>query len=316
MRRLWVMLLASMALINSSLAEPMSNDLQTTVNPAPLVMTQISDHTILMGNSLTVSQPIAGDALIIGGNVELQGDIDGDVTIIAGHASVLGHVKGDVTAIGGHIDIGPLASIEGDVKFLQSASLKVDKGAHIQGRLEPMISSHRHEQTQVAIISEKSQRFPILFYSGLFLVGLILCLVFPRQSINLLNNVWQRPGMALVSGLGVLIVVPVVILFSMISLVGIPFSLILLGLYLASLWLAYAYAAWLLGAGLAKFLKPNIGLNSAIIRILLLSVGLAGLYLIGTIPYFGPCFKAIGLLLGIGGITISLIGSGNTMVKS
>lgn len=284
-----------------------------TAKPA-IVSTQLGNQSLLVANHIKLTAPITGDVLIIAGKVDLESEVTGDATIIAGQITLAGHTAGDIVAIGGNVDIRPQAVIDGNVKYLQSSSLSIAPGAVIHGKLEPWVEP-KVGKTQIKAVTHTQHHFPMLFYTGLFIVGLILSFGFPKQSLSLLANVRQRPWMSLISGLGVLIIVPILIITSLITVIGLPLSIILFGLYLAGLWLAYAYAGWLIGASLVKVIRPSIDFNQRFLKIVMLIVGLAALYIVGNIPYIGFWFKVLVLLLGLGGIALTFLSSRNAVVN-
>lgn len=317
MRQLLFILIAGIFLNSFALAEKSEKQVnietsaaipnEIVVTKPVLISTQLSDQSLLVANHLVIDKPITGDIFIVAGKADLQSDIVGQLTLIAGQATLAGNIQGDVTAIGGNIDISPTAVINGNLKYLKSSSINIAPGATIKGKLEPWVKpAPVSEKTYVISTSDKpAHQFPWIFYSGLLMVGLILCLGFADYSKTLLNTVWQRPWLSVLTGLLVFLLTPMLMLTAIITIIGIPFSIVLFGLYLASLWLGYAYAAWLIGASLIKLIKASVDFSTKQSRILALLLGLASLYFLGCIPYLGFWFKGFALLLGLGGIALT-----------
>jgi cytoskeletal protein CcmA (bactofilin family) len=282
---------------------------EATVAKSVLISAHLRNQSILVANHLLIDKPINGDAFIVAGKADLQSDIAGNVILVAGQATIAGNIQGDVIALGGNIDISSTAIIKGNFNYLKPSSINLAPGATIKGKLEPWVKqSPVIERPYITTpINTRPHQFPIVFYSGLFVVGLILCLGFASYSRTLLDAVWQRPWLALLSGLSVFIVTPMLILTSIVTIIGIPFSIILFGFYLAGLWLAYAYAAWLIGASFIKLVKSSVNFNYKKSRVLALFIGLIALYFLGGIPYIGFWFKGFALLLGLGGIVLTFM---------
>jgi cytoskeletal protein CcmA (bactofilin family) len=271
------------------------------------ISSHISGQNIMVANHLLITQPIIGDVTIIAGKADLQSDIAGDVNLIAGQATIDGTIKGNVTAIGGNIDIGRKAVIEGNLKYLKSSSINVAPGATIKGKLESLVEKQQVIESHYVMdtVKQHKHKFPIIFYLGLFSLGLVLCLAFADYNRAMLTTVWQRPWLTLLVGLLIFIATPMLMVTSLITIIGIPFGIILCGLYFAALWIAYAYSAWLIGAGLIKLINPTNDFSSKLFRIFALVIGLAVLYCLGWIPYLGMWFKVLALFLGLGGIVLT-----------
>jgi len=317
MRQLLFTLVVGIFLSSTGLAEVPENQVngqtsvaisnETVVTKPVFISTQLSNQSLLVANHLIIDKPIMGDVLIVAGKVDLQSNIAGQLTLVAGQATLAGNIQGDVIAIGGNIDISSKAVINGNLKYLKSSSINIAPGATIKGKLEPWVrpSPVSKKPYVITTIDKPAYKFPWIFYGGLLVVGLVLCLGFAGYSKRLLNTVWQRPWLSLLSGLLVFIVTPMLILTAIMTIIGIPFSIVLFGLYLASLWLAYAYAAWLIGASLMRLIKASVDFNTKQSRILALLLGLASLYFLGCIPYIGFWLKGFALLLGLGGMALT-----------
>ncbi len=68
------------------------------------------------GSGLTIeARESTNDVVVIGGSLEVNGEVMGDAVVVGGGVEVNGDIHGDLTAVGGSIDIGPEASIQGEV---------------------------------------------------------------------------------------------------------------------------------------------------------------------------------------------------------
>jgi hypothetical protein len=77
-----------------------------------------------------------GDRVRFGGRVTVGENetVDGDVVVIAGRAQVLGHVTGDVVVVGGSAELGPRADVGADVVVV-GGQLTRDPSAHVGGEV-------------------------------------------------------------------------------------------------------------------------------------------------------------------------------------
>lgn len=281
----------------------------------PLISTSINNDTYLIGSRLVIDKTttIQGDVVLVAGYANVQGNIQGNTTIIAGQITLSGHFTGDVTVIGGNIDIKPETSIDGSLKYINRSSIDIEQGAAIKGDLKNL-AIYKADKEQRLESVEPSNKPSVAFYLGLFIVGLIGCVLFTQYSDKLVVSVRQRRWLALVTGLVTLTVIPIFILTSLITIIGIPFAMILLVMYIASLWFAYTFAAWILGVGSIKLINSKAEFGKRWIRIIALAIGTGILYWIGYVPILGFWFKLIALLIGLGGIVLALMSSRNPVV--
>jgi hypothetical protein len=77
-----------------------------------------------------------GDRVRFGGRVTVGENetVDGDVVVIAGRAQVLGRVTGDVVVVGGSAELGPRADVGADVVVV-GGQLMRDPSAHVGGEV-------------------------------------------------------------------------------------------------------------------------------------------------------------------------------------
>lgn len=75
----------------------------------------VGGDLIAVGGNIDVDAPVAGDVLIAGGNLRLGADIGQSVYAGGGQVKIVGKVGRNVRVAGGQVDIGPSATIEGNL---------------------------------------------------------------------------------------------------------------------------------------------------------------------------------------------------------
>lgn len=74
------------------------------------------DNKVAFGNTVRVGRDeVASDVVSIGGGVKVDGEVRGDAVSIGGEAKINGRVTGEVVAIGGDVELGPEAEVLGDI---------------------------------------------------------------------------------------------------------------------------------------------------------------------------------------------------------
>jgi hypothetical protein len=256
----------------------------------------VVDHFTLPKDTI-----LTGNMLLIANSVDLQGDVTGKVRIVAATVKVAGHVPGRLYIIADHIEVQPTAVIDGRLKYIAS-SLKQADQAIVDGKLQPWPDQRINSRLHTL-----AQGFPWVLYTCLVLLGLISILSMQRFSSRLVIKVKQRPWMSLITGVALVFLTPWVILTAILSIVGIPLSILLLGFYVLSLSLAYVYAAWLIGRSMLSIFIKQQGTHGFFTQLIALILGLFLLYLIGMLPILGKLVKFVALFIGLGGIALTLM---------
>ncbi len=74
------------------------------------------DNKVAFGSTVRVGRgEVAYDIVSIGGDVKVDGQVRGDAISIGGTAKINGRVTGEVVAIGGDVELGPEAEVFGDI---------------------------------------------------------------------------------------------------------------------------------------------------------------------------------------------------------
>jgi hypothetical protein len=174
------------------------------------------------------------DVVRMGENIEVGPNetVEGDVVAIGGTVTVLGHVLGDVVSVGGGIDLKSTATVNGDVVCVGGVVNRED-GATVLGqnvsvgvvpkgfaRLIPHAKfGHRDSDHEGGGVL--SVWWAFLRYAGVFLVGLVLYLAFPRRMATIRETTRSRFWLSLVIGFAALIGVSVGLILLCITCIGI-----------------------------------------------------------------------------------------------
>jgi Putative zinc-finger len=234
---------------------------------------------------------VGGGIVVAAGDVSLEGEVNRSVTMAAGNADVSGGIGRELTMVGDSLNLTSTARIGGNL----SARVRQLKDVHIADGAK--IGGTRDIQVRVKKSHFTHPRF--YFYQAVWLaaamlvgwLGLVLFPGFFQASTEAVGSGWRSLGL----GVGVLAGVPVAVVVTAITLVGLPVSLILLEVYLAAIYLAKLWVGAFLGRVL---LKPAGATKSE--WLLGLLVGLLILTIVGFIPYLGGLVRLAVVCLGVG----------------
>lgn len=252
------------------------------------------DVVVAAGRSdLTRNGRVGRDVLISGGNVTLASPVSGSVWAAAGSLVLAGPVGGDVRARAGELRLAEGARIEGDLLYRSQQELERHPSAQVLGTVQGEAGPGRRA---VAVWFVRWIRLLI----GLFALGILFALVFPRFERQAESELERSPWKSLGIGLAVLVAVPIA-----------AFAVVLIGALVGGWWLglfglvAYALAicvaVTLVGLFIGHFIFRRLG-KGAIGPALALLVGLALVTLLWQVPILGAIAVAATILFGLGAL--------------
>jgi cytoskeletal protein CcmA (bactofilin family) len=233
-----------------------------------------------------------GGGMVVGsGDVSLEGEVNRSATMFAGNLDVSGSVGRELFTAGDNLTLTNTSRIGGNL----SARVRDLKKVHIADGAT--IVGTRDIQLRVRKSPFARPRF--YFYQAVWLaaamlvgwLGLVLFPGFFQASTHAVASGWRSLGL----GVGVLAGVPVAIVVTAITLVGIPASLMLLAVYLAAIYLAKVWVGAFLGQILLKQAAPSK--SDWLLGLLL---GLLILTIVEFVPYLGGLVHLGVVCLGLG----------------
>ena len=288
------------------------------------------DDLEAFAGTVIVEGTVTGDAEIVAGDVRIEGEIGGDLEVAGGSVVIDGTVDGDVEAaagsvtitedgvVGGETSIGAgSATVDGTIESdaeIGAETIQLGEGATIAGDLRYGGTLEGNtDAVEGEIVEDSSIGVDVAptvppIASWLFaayalalnlLLGAALLTLFPRFSDGIADRVGSDPIRSGLAGVGVLVGVPLLLVATALTVVGIPFSIVGAFLFALVVWVGliygrFAVAAWLLS------------LVGAPHRWLALLVGLVGGALLAQVPYVGGLANVVVLLLGLGAFVVGL----------
>ncbi len=233
-----------------------------------------------------------GDGMLVGaGDVSLEGEVNRSVTIYTGNADVSGSIGRELTMAGDKLTLTNTARIGGNLsaRVHQLKNVHIADGATISGTRDIQVRARQNRFAR-----PKFYFFQAVWLAAAMLVGWLCLVLFPgffQASTQAVGSGWRSLGL----GFAVLAGVPVAIILTAITVVGLPTSLMLLAVYLASIYLAKIWVGAFLGRQLLKPAGTTKG-----DWLLGLLVGLLILTVVRFIPYFGGLVHVGVVCLGLG----------------
>ncbi len=263
-----------------------------------LNVTQQTDNDLFAaGQSLNFDQGEVGrDAYLAGENINFNGKVGRNLFIGAKNASVSGVVKGDVILGAEKVTITEGTVIEGTLKYNDDARLNMADGVEIIGGT----NTYQVSELEKREVTEKQK---VINRTGWYLFkvtiawvfGLMLWWLFPQIFKNLekqnlpftMASFWKKIG----TGLLVLLLIPLLALLILVTIIGIPISLLMIVVYGFAMFTAQIFVGYLLGAVLRQN-KNKKWLD--------LVVGVMFLVFLKMLPMVGELISFLSLLWGLG----------------
>lgn len=293
----------------------------------------VNGDVIAAGQNITISGPVGGDVRLAGQHIILQGPIRGSATLAGQYLNLVGNLEvgRDLVATGYDVNLNAAVkrniygsmenmtisgTVGNNVRLYEVTSLKVNDGAIIGGNLvygspsrasiDPNTTITGNESwqkivreprpTETRFITRASITGFLISLAGLLLVWLIGKISAPQCWKQLAAPSVKQPGATLGMGLLFLLAVPVLVIFLMFTVIGIPLALISLLLYGIGIYISRIIVAQYL----AEILAPRLNYRGH--EFWLLLAALLVMMLAVKIPYIGWIITLAVLSLGLGSI--------------
>lgn len=257
--------------------------------------------TVFAGSIETGEETNIGWSLqAFGSNVLLRGAIAGNAHFYGGGATVRAIIKGNANfdlGPNGTLTVSPPSSIGKNLTYKSNIPAMIDQDVVVGGAIEQL----------KPVAKEGQQYFPnidlflkMVSIFGALVVGLLILSFAPKTADRIAVFMKERPGASFGWGVIVLIVTPMVALLLLITIIGIPLTIIGLVLYFILLYATKVFMGLFIGKwflGLFRRGKPAPLLWTMILGVILYS-------LLTWIPFVGWIVGLVGTIWALGAMVI------------
>lgn len=230
-----------------------------------------------------VDSPIGKGATLAGEKIIINSEINGNVLAAANEDFLLGSD----------------AKINGNLNYYTNLDLKMiqAESASISGEITHNIyvSDREMHFDPSPILSEMYLFFKILGLLSIFIFGALITLIIPRYAKNVTKQIDYHFLKSTFFGLLALILMPVVIILLFIILIGIPFAILLIPIYLAFLFFGSVFSIVFIGEKLMFYLGRKK--NSLFVKF---TAGFIAFAILSFVPIFGQFICIVATLTGTG----------------
>lgn len=250
------------------------------------------DRIVLSGPVVVERGDIAGDVVVVDGNVTVRGRVRGDIIAVEGNVTVRGSVGGDIVTFAGQARLGQRARVGGDVIYADQDPL-VRENAEVAGELRRISPEDFGLSVALALI------FGAGLLIAIFVLGLLLILLAPKAADELARTARRRKLAALLWGLLLFFLVPILAVLACVTIVGLPLGITLLLAIVPLFALAFTTTSFAVGR-LIVSKGP---------RVLALLVGVIVLCLLALVPIAGSLVWLLATIFGLGTLFTATVGA-------
>ncbi len=246
---------------------------------------------------LTSSASVGGGVVAAAEEMILAGPIKRNVRVMARMLSITSRIDGNLDALVKHMLLGPGADIRGNLTYKSKTTAAIDARARVGGEIR------RKEPVGEPPVAKEEREKPrrifgyFMLISGFLttlLIGLLVVYLLPNMSRKSSAAIRRRPWTSLGAGFLAVFLPPVLIALLMVTVLGIPLGLMLLPLYIASLYFVRIFAIFWAGDAIIRRLSTKERRGLAVF------VGCVIYYLLTKIPLIGGILAFFAVLLGFG----------------
>jgi len=245
-----------------------------------------SGDVILANNS-----SIGGDAIITAGKVVVNGKISGDLIVNAGELVINGVINGNVKTGSKINTFGENAQIGGDLTIKNDAKIN-------ESIVKGKIIKIEDDEKKYEFV------FPTFYLITMFIFlvigGFVFVVMNKKYSETATRTVLEKPVSSFFLGLLTILILPIIIAFLLISIIGMPVGLLLLFAYLLVVMLSFILAGIATGKSVFKIIKKKHKPGKGVI------VGALLYIVISIIPILGALYVIYFFFGGTGALIKAL----------
>lgn len=268
---------------------------------------RVGDDAVLVGGAVTLDRAaqIGRDLVVRGGAVTVLGTVGRRARIAGSNVVIGGTVEGDTEILADRIVLSPTARLGGTLRYAAEQPVEIQPGAQVAGGTERIPAS---SLARPAVRLPLGPRFWLARHVAeavaLLVLGVVAFRVAPLGASAVTREIEQRFWRTLLAGFVLVVAVPAAAGLALVTIVGIPLSVVAMLLYLATLYPAQVFvAAWLGTQIMKRARRGEGGLVSALWSVVIGTVALA---LLLAVPYGGWAVRLWAVFLGFGALWVTV----------
>jgi hypothetical protein len=274
---------------------PVSDDLRAAGANVTLRGT-VADNAALAGNVVAVlpSASVGRDLDLAGATVSSNCRVGGNLRVAAAESRIGGEIAGNLEARGRQVTLLPDAVIHGNLIARTAQAPVVPSGARVLGEVLHQPPAAPAESTRAHPVLAWLTRW-LFSFGWMMLLGAVLVAIAPAVMERVADKAEHRPWISALVGIGVVLLTPILALLLMLTLIGIPLSLVLMAVWFTLLIAAQVYVAFEAGGWVLE--RMHRGGVSPYLR---MAVGALLISFLTSLPWVGWVVLIAAICVGLG----------------
>ena len=245
-----------------------------------------NDQVVLTGQLLIEADRTVDTAVIFNGRATIEGTVREDLFVLNGDTEISGTVNGDVVVFNGDVAVRSGAEIGGDL--VTQGTPQVEDGATIRGSQTKVATKFDYDMGGFA------GRFVwwLGYTVSVLILGLLLLAFAPHLDEAVVETIRARLGSSIGWGVALFFLLPIVAVFLLVTVVGIPLGLFVL----FALALIYTIGYTVATHGVGRLVMRSSSRYVAFLIGLVILRGLALIPILGGVLWLLASVWGLGLL--------------------
>jgi hypothetical protein len=210
----------------------------------------IARNASLAGSTVTTEETskVGGDLSAGGSVVTLNGQVVRDANASGETVTMNNMIGRHAMAATDNLTVNDRANIMGDITYYSHNKLRQAGSAHVGGKVmqkEPMMDEQQRKERDHPVAAAFTGG--IMFLATMLVLAMVVAALFPRMLQTVSENAVAGPGTTVLIGLGACIAMPILIIGSLFTVVGILFGVTLLFFWIVVMILSGVFSSYYLG---------------------------------------------------------------------
>lgn len=243
----------------------------------------------IAGSTIRIKESNIRDLYVAGSTIKINSNIERNAYIGGEKVTIDGTIGGNVIIDANTIIIEKDTIISGTLKYPDNAKITLAESATIK-----KIKAYEVKSKETIVTWKTTLKEKLYGYLSLLVIAFIL-ITLHHKLLKGIKGIKKEISQVLkLSGIGflVLVVTPIVVVLSMISIIGLPLGIIVAMLYGILMYISMIPTAIYLGSWVMNKKNQN--------DYLVLAISLLIIYMIRIIPIIGGIIGFISIILGLG----------------
>jgi hypothetical protein len=272
------------------------------------ISSKVDRNISTIGQTINIKDAkINGDVIVLSQDTNFSGFIGKSLVGMGGNFNISGKIH-DINVTVDQLSFTKTASVSGDIIYTSENIASISSGASLSGQIHRYVTTTNTKSTvQPKSIQKSINTFfgkykisSLLIYLGL---GIMFVLLFPVISRNFLIIITEHPRKSLGLGLMILFIIPTILFFLTITIIGIPIAIIFTLVVAFLLFLSRIYISLPIGKAFLKWAWEKK--SDDIVWQMVIGVMLT--WMMFGIPVFGWLITMISVFWGFGTICLSIL---------